>query len=82
MALPSSFINYIEKKFFLRYIHKKSKNFLKFDEIEIKKLNFHSSKNPRTLENLDVDKILISDEFTYGKYRKDGDILLIAKIIK
>ena len=41
--------------------------FLKFGNIEIEKQKFHSSRNPVTTDDMDINKILISDRFARGK---------------
>ena len=63
-----------------------SKEILKFDEVEVKKSKLNFSKSPMFIEDVDVNKILISEE-KLGKngkqkdskyfigYKNDGSIL-------
>ena len=43
-----------------------SKEFLKFDDVEIEKWKFHSSKSPISMNYVGIDKIKISDKFSFG----------------
>ena len=43
------------------------KEFLKFGDIEIKKQTFHSSKGLIDIGHVNIDKIVISVEFSYTK---------------
>ena len=49
--------------------YKMSKEHLKFIDVAIEKLRFHSSKiqNPIRINDLDTDEIVISNEFLYTK---------------
>lgn len=50
-----------------------SKEFLEFGGIKIEKRTFHSSKRPVITEDVNIDKIVISEEeFAYGKIGKNG----------
>ena len=51
-----------------------SKEFLEFGGIKIEKRTFHSSKRPMITEDVDIDKIVISEEFAYGKIGKNWKI--------
>lgn len=44
-----------------------SKEILKFDEVEVKKSKLNFSKSPIFIEDVDVNKILISEDFLYEK---------------
>ena len=48
-----------------------SKEFLEFGGIKIEKRTFHSSKRPVITEDVNIDKIVISEEFAYGKIGKN-----------
>ena len=43
------------------------KEFLKYDEVEIEKREFHSSKRAIHTDDVSTDKIKISDEFPFSK---------------
>ena len=49
-----------------------SKEFLEFGGIKIEKRTFHSSKRPVITEDVNIDKIVISEEFADGKIGKNG----------
>lgn len=53
-----------------------SKEFLKFEVIEIKTQNFHPSESFIAIDNVDIDNILLSDKLAYKKKiektRKNG----------
>ena len=44
-----------------------SKEFLKFEVIEIKTQNFHPSESFIAIDNVDIDNILLSDKLAYKK---------------
>ena len=43
------------------------KELLKFGDVEIETNNFHSSKSPIDMENVNIDKIVICNEFSCHK---------------
>ena len=45
-----------------------SENTLKFDNIVVNKKEFHKSKQPISLNLVNVDQIVISDKFKHGDY--------------
>lgn len=49
-----------------------AREFLKFDDVEIGKMTFHKSKEIIFLIDVDIKKILISDEFTRSKNKEAG----------
>lgn len=49
-----------------------AREFLKFDDVEIEKMTFHKSKETIFLIDVDIKKILISDEFTRSKNKEAG----------
>ena len=52
--------NYKLKKWF----HKK---YVKFDDTEIEKHKFHQHKSPISIDNIDANKIVVSDKISFGK---------------
>ena len=50
--------------FFVQY--KNEQKALKFDNVELKKEEFHTSKQPIALNLVNVNQILISDEFKHS----------------
>ena len=44
-----------------------SKDFLKFGDIEIEKQKAHYSESSVSINYVDIEKLLISDKFSYGK---------------
>ena len=53
---------------FPEYSYKRtSKKFFKFDVIQMEKQMFHSSKRPIAIDDVDIDKILISNKFACAK---------------
>ena len=54
-----------------------SKKTLKFDDVKVNKKEFHAFKNVISLNLVDIDKIVISDQFK----QSDIDILLVTKKI-
>ena len=40
---------------------------IKFYHIEIKKQKFHKHKRPVSINNIDIDKIVISNKVSFGK---------------
>ena len=53
------------KKFLKQYI-KMDKN-IKFDDTEIEKYNFLQNKSPILIGNVDINKIVVSNEVFFGK---------------
>ena len=43
------------------------KEFLKFDDVEVEKQEFNPSKNAILLNTLNIDKIVLSEEFPCSK---------------
>ena len=43
-----------------------NKEILAFCDIEIKNCKFHCSKYPTDINNVDIDKIMISNEVSFG----------------
>ena len=43
------------------------KEFLKFDEVEIEKVQFHCSKSAISIGDVNIDKIVIFEEFPCAK---------------
>ena len=40
---------------------------MKFDDTEIEECEFHQYKSPILIKNIDINKIVISNRFTFGK---------------
>ena len=49
---------------------KTTQEFSKFGDADIKKIEFHCSKKTVNVNNVDVEKLLVSDEFTYGSNKE------------
>ena len=43
------------------------KTIIKFGDIEIEKLKFHQHKSPILINNIDINKILVSNKVSFGK---------------
>ena len=43
------------------------KTIIKFDDIEIEKQKFHQHKRPISIKNIDINKIIVSNTFSFGK---------------
>ena len=43
------------------------KKIVKFDDIEIEKYKFHQHKIPISINNIDINKIVVSNKFSFGK---------------
>ena len=43
------------------------KTIIKFGDIEIEKLKFHQHKSPISINNIDINKILVSNKVSFGK---------------
>ena len=41
--------------------------FIKFGDIEIEKQNYHEHKIPIPIKNIDINKIAVSSEVSFGK---------------
>ena len=50
-----------------RDLKKMTEEFLKFRDVEIQKKKFHFYKKMINIDEVDIEKTLISDEFAYGK---------------
>ena len=46
---------------------KTTQDFLKLDDVQIEKMKCHWSKEAIKLTDKDIEKILVCDEFAYGK---------------
>ena len=46
---------------------KMSKKFIKTDDTEIEEYKFHQYKGPISINNIDINKIVVFDKFTFGK---------------
>ena len=45
------------------------KTIIKFGDIKIKKQKFHQYKRPTSIDNIDVDKIVVSKKVSFDKNR-------------
>ena len=54
------------KKKFKPYI-KVSKKFIKLDDTEIEEYEFHQYKSPISTNDIDINKIVVSSKFLFGK---------------
>ena len=52
---------------------------IKFGDAEVEKHKFHQHKNPISIYDVDIDKIVISKKVSFGKKRF---ILLITKMLE
>ena len=43
------------------------KKIIKFDETEIEKYKLHKNKNPILINNIDINKIAVSNNVSFGK---------------
>ena len=43
------------------------KKIITFDDTEIEKYKFHQYKNPRSISNIDINKIVLSNSIPFGK---------------
>ena len=43
------------------------KEIIKFDDTEIEENEFHQQKNPISINNIDVNKIVVSNKLPFGK---------------
>ena len=46
---------------------------IKFDDIETQKQKFHQHKEPISIKNIDINKLVLSNKIPYGK-KKDLNI--------
>ena len=51
-----------------------------FDDTEIKKYKFHQNKSTISINDIDINKIVVSNKFPFGK--KDFIYSLASKMIK
>ena len=42
------------------------KKFIKFDDTEIEEFEFHQYKSPISINDLDINKIIVSNKFPFG----------------
>ena len=54
---------------------------IKFCDIKVLKQIFHQDKEPISIKNIDINKIVVSNNVSSGK-KKDLNILLATKILK
>ena len=43
------------------------KKIIKFDDTEIEEFEFHQHKSPILINDIDIDKIVVSDKLPFGK---------------
>ena len=43
------------------------KNIIKFDGTEIQEYEFHQQKGPISINNIDINEIVVSNKFPFGK---------------
>ena len=43
------------------------KKIIKFDDTEIEEFEFHKYKSPISLKNIDINKLVLSKKFSFGK---------------
>ena len=43
------------------------KKIIKFDDIEIEEVEFHQYKSPMSISDIDINKIVVSNKFPFGK---------------
>ena len=58
--------NYKFKNILKPYI-KMDQKIIKFDDTEIEKYKFHQYKSPVSIDNIDVNKIVVSNKISFGK---------------
>ena len=56
------------------------KTILNFGDIEIKKQKFDQHKRPISIENIDINKIVVSNKVSFGK--NDLNISLATNVLK
>ena len=52
---------------FFESIYKNGKKIIKFGDIEIEKKKFHQYKSPLSINNIDINKIVVSNKVSFGK---------------
>ena len=57
-----------------------NKKIIKFDDTEIEVFDFYKYKNPISINEIDTNKIVVSNKFPFGK--QDFNISLVTKVIK
>ena len=57
---------------------KKDKKFIKFDNTEIQEYLFNKNKSPISINDTDINKIVVSSRLPFGKQ----NISLVTKILK
>ena len=62
----NKFENHKLKKNF-ESIYKNLKKYIKFDDIEIQKQTFYQHKGPISITNIDINKIVVSNNVSFGK---------------
>ena len=55
-------------------------NIIKFGKNEIQEQKFHQYKEPISIKNIDINKIVVSNKIYFGK--KDLNISLATKMLK
>ena len=48
----------------------KKKAIIELDDVGIQKQNFHQHKGPISIENIDITKIVVSNNFSFGKKKE------------
>ena len=61
--------NYKFKKYIFLNANIKMEEIIKFGDIEIEKQKFHQYKEPILIKNRDINKIIVSNEVSFGKKR-------------
>ena len=57
-----------------------TKKIIKFDDNETEEYEFYQYKTPISINDIDINKIVISNKFPFGK--KDFNISLVTKTLK
>ena len=70
--LPDSNLNKKKKNYKFEtilkvYIQMKKKTIIKFGDTEIKNHKFHQYSKTISIENIDIDKIVVSNKVSFGK---------------
>ena len=68
--------------FLLPLVQNMNKEFLIFGNIEIDKCKFHYPKNPIWIDDVDIDRILISSKVSFDKDGLDNFLVTKMMIIK
>ena len=53
------------------------KKIIKFDDTKIEKFKFHQHKSPFLIDNIDINKIVVSTKVSFGK--KDFKYFIVYK---